>query len=51
MARAARAMATATKRAMVTDGDNTDNGYCEEGDGHLTAVTRGTAQRTRPLML
>jgi hypothetical protein len=29
MVRAARATAMATKRAMSTDGNNTDNGYCK----------------------
>ncbi len=51
MARAARAMATATKRVMVTNGDNTGNGSGEEGGGRLTAVMMGTAQRTHPLVL
>jgi hypothetical protein len=51
MARAARVMATATKRAMATNGDNMDNGYCKEDDGRSTAVTRGMAQRTWPLVL
>jgi hypothetical protein len=51
MARTARAMATATKRVMATDGDNLDNDYCKEDDRHLTVETRGTAQRTRPLVL
>jgi hypothetical protein len=46
MARAARAMAMATKRVMVTNGNNTDIGYCKEGDGCSTAATRGTVQRT-----
>jgi hypothetical protein len=41
-------MATATKRAMATDGDNTSNGYRKESGGHLTAETMGMAQRTRP---
>jgi hypothetical protein len=49
--RAARAMATATKRAMATNGNNRDNGYGEEGGGCLRAATRGVAQRTRPLAL
>ncbi len=31
MARAARAMAMATKRVMATNGDNTGNGYSKEG--------------------
>ncbi len=51
MARAARVMAMAMKRVMATNGDNTDNGYCKEDDRRLTAETRGTAQRTLPLML
>jgi hypothetical protein len=51
MSRAARAMAMATKKAMVTDGNNMDIGYCKEGDGRSTAATRGTARRTRPLVL
>jgi hypothetical protein len=44
-----RAMATATKRVMATDGDSTGNGYGKEGGGRLTAVTMGTAQRTHLL--
>jgi hypothetical protein len=32
-------MATATKRAMVTDGNNTGNGYGEEPSGQATAAT------------
>jgi hypothetical protein len=51
MARVARAMAMATKRAMSSDGDNTGNGYGEEGDGRSTAATIGMAQRTWPLAL
>jgi hypothetical protein len=51
MARAARAMAMATKRAMATNDDNTGNGYGEEDDGHLMAATMGMARRTQPLML
>jgi hypothetical protein len=51
MARAARVMAMAMKRAMATDGNNTDIGYCKEGDGRSTAATRGTAQRTWSLVL
>jgi hypothetical protein len=42
MARAARAMGMVTKRATATNGNNMDNGYCKEGDGHSTAATRGT---------
>ncbi len=49
IARAARAMAMATKRAMVTGGNNKDNDYGKEGGGRLSAATRGTAQRTRLL--
>jgi hypothetical protein len=45
MARAARAMETATKRVMATNRDNTGNGYGEEGDGRLLAATIRTAQR------
>jgi hypothetical protein len=44
MARAARAMATATKRTMATNGDNTGNGYGKEGGGRLMAATMGTVQ-------
>ncbi len=51
MARAARAMATATRRVMATNGDNTGNGYGEEGSGRLTVATMGTVQRTHPLAL
>ncbi len=55
MARVARVMATATKRVMATDGNNTGNGYCEEASGQATVVTMamgmGTAQRTWPLTL
>ncbi len=51
MARAARAMVTATKRAMATNGNNMGNGYGKEGDGHLMAVTMGMAQRTWLLAL
>jgi hypothetical protein len=39
MARAARVMATATKRAMVTNGDNMGNCYGQESGRHLTAAT------------
>ncbi len=55
--RAARvmAMATATKRAMVTDGNNTGNGYGEEASGRAMATTMamgmGTVQRTWLFML
>ncbi len=52
MARATkRAMATQTKGAMVTDGDNTGNGYGKEGGRHSKVAMMGTAQRTRPLVL
>ncbi len=57
MIRAARAMvmATATKRAMATDGDNTGNGDGKEDGKPVTAATlkmgRGTARRTWPLTL
>jgi hypothetical protein len=51
MARAARAMAMATKRVMATNGNNIDNGYSKEGGGRLMAATMGTAQRTHPLAL
>jgi hypothetical protein len=36
-------MATATKMAMATNGNNTDNGYGKEGSGRLTVATMGTA--------
>ncbi len=36
--RAARAMAMVMKRAMATDGNNTGNGYYEEGSGQAMAV-------------
>jgi hypothetical protein len=51
MARAARAMAMATKRVMATNSDNTGNGYGKEGGGRLAAMTTGTARRTHPLAL
>ena len=55
MARVARAMAMATKRAMATDGDNMGNGYGKEASGQATVATMamgmGTAQRTWPLTL
>ncbi len=51
MARAARAMVTAMKRAMATNGDNTGNGYGEEGGRCSMAAMMGTAQRTGPLAL
>jgi hypothetical protein len=50
-ARAARVMATATKRVMATGGDNTVNGYGKEGGGRSTAATMGMARRTHPLAL
>jgi hypothetical protein len=43
MARAARVIATVTKRAMASNGINTDNGHGKEGGGRLTVATRGTA--------
>ncbi len=57
--RAARAMAmaTATKRAMATYGDNAGNGYGEEASGRATAATMamgtgmGTVRRTWLLTL
>ncbi len=55
MARLARVMATATKRAMATDGNNMGNGYGKEPSGQAMAATMamgmGTMQRTWPLML
>jgi hypothetical protein len=51
MARAARGMATATKRATAIDDDTTNNGHGKEGGRRLTAATMRTAQRTRLLML
>jgi hypothetical protein len=39
MARVARAIATATKGALETNGNNTGDGYGKEGSGHLTAGT------------
>ncbi len=51
MVRAARAMATATKRAMATDGNNMGNGYGKEGDRRSMAEMMGMARKTRPLML
>jgi hypothetical protein len=48
-------MATTSKRAIVTNGDNTGNGYGKEGGGQAAAATMamgmGTAQRTWPLAL
>jgi hypothetical protein len=50
-----RAMATATKRAIVTNGDNMGNSYGKEGGGHLMAATMamgmGTVRRTWPFAL
>jgi hypothetical protein len=55
MARVARAMAMATKRAMATNGDNMGNGDGKEGGEQATAATiamgMGTAQRKWLLML
>jgi hypothetical protein len=51
MASAAREMATATKRVMATDGNNTGNGYSKEGEGCLTAAMIRIGGRTRPLAL
>jgi hypothetical protein len=55
MARVARVMATATKRAKATDGNNMGNGYGKEPSGQVTAATMvmgmGTTQRTWPLTL
>ncbi len=39
MARAARVLATATKRPIATDGDNLGNGCGKEASGHATAAT------------
>jgi hypothetical protein len=51
MARAARVMAMVTKRMMVTDGNNTGNGYGKEGGRRLMAAMMGTVRRTHPLAL
>jgi hypothetical protein len=51
MARVARAMVTATKRVMATNGDNTCNGYGKEGGGRLMAATMGMVQRSHLLAL
>jgi hypothetical protein len=57
MMRAARAMvmATATKRAMATDGNNMGNGYGKEASGQAMAATMamgmGTVQRSWLLTL
>jgi hypothetical protein len=49
------AMATATKRAMATEGDNMGSGNSKESGRQVMAATmamgRGTAQRTWPLTL
>ena len=50
MARAARVMVMATKRAMATNGNTRGNGHGKEDDRLLIAATMGMAQRTRPLM-
>jgi hypothetical protein len=52
-ARAARAMVTATKRAIATNYDNTGNGYGEEDDvcSMSMATMTGMARRLRPLAL
>jgi hypothetical protein len=44
-------MATVTKRAMVTDGNNMGNGYGKEGGGRSMVAMMGMAQRTQPLAL
>jgi hypothetical protein len=48
-------MATATKRAMVTNDDNMGNRYGQENGGRLTLATiamgMGMAQRAMPLLL
>jgi hypothetical protein len=44
-------MATATKRVMATNGNNTGNGYGKEGGRRLMAATMGMAGRTHPLAL
>jgi hypothetical protein len=41
-------MATATKRVMVTNGDNTGNEYGKEGGGRSLAATMGMARRDTP---
>jgi hypothetical protein len=57
MLKAARvmAMATATKRAIATNGNNTGNSYGKEASGQATVATMGmgmgTVQRTWLLML
>jgi hypothetical protein len=54
MARVAKVMAMATKRAMTTNNHTMGNSYGKEGGGHLLAATialgMGTARRTRPLV-
>jgi hypothetical protein len=55
MVRVAREMATVTKRAMATDGNNLGNGYGKEAGGQGRAATMaigvGTVQRTWQLTL
>jgi hypothetical protein len=51
MARGARAMATATKRGMATNGDNTGNGHGKECGRGSTAAVMGWHKRTQPLAL
>jgi hypothetical protein len=55
MARAARVMAMATKRAILTNGNNMGIGYGKEGGGKAMAATMamgmGMVQRTWPLVL
>jgi hypothetical protein len=55
MARVARVMAMAKKRAMVINSNNTGNGDDKEGGKRATAATMamgmGTAQMTWPLTL
>jgi hypothetical protein len=46
MARAARVMAMATERAMVTDSNTMGNGYGKEGGGHLTEATMAMGMGT-----
>ncbi len=51
IARAARAMVMAMKRAMATNGNSMGNGYGKEGDEQLKVATMGMVQRTWPLTL
>jgi hypothetical protein len=51
MARAARVMWMATKRAMATNGNNMGNGYGEEIDGCFMAAMMVMVRRTWPLAL